>query len=71
MTNKLILTIEGMSCNHCVSTVKEALSKADNVKKVKVRLRKKEAMVESDQELNAEPLIKAVEEAGYHASVKP
>ncbi|MFZ4356495.1 cation transporter, partial [Enterococcus gallinarum] len=33
-------SIEGMSCNHCVARVEEAVSALDGVQKVKVNLKK-------------------------------
>lgn len=57
------LFIEGMSCGHCVSHVKEALEEIDGVTLVEVNLEGKYARVEgvaSDEDLKA-----AVEEAGY------
>lgn len=58
------LTIEGMSCGHCVMHVKKELSKLsgltiENVEIGKARVRYDEAKVTSDQ------ISKAIEEAGY------
>jgi copper chaperone len=58
------LTIEGMSCGHCVMHVKKELSKLsgltiENVEIGKARVQYDEAKVTSDQ------ISKAIEEAGY------
>jgi copper chaperone CopZ len=58
------LTIEGMSCGHCVMHVKKELSKLsgltiENVEIGKARVQYDETKVTSDQ------LSKAIEEAGY------
>ncbi|KNF09798.1 copper chaperone CopZ [Gottschalkia purinilytica] len=43
---KKTISIEGMSCNHCVGSVKDALSKISGVKEVEVSLEYKKAVVE-------------------------
>ena len=58
------LTIEGMSCGHCVMHVKKELSKVsgltiENVEIGKARVQYDEAKVTTDQ------ISKAIEEAGY------
>jgi copper chaperone CopZ len=58
------LTIEGMSCGHCVMHVKKELSKVsgltvENVEIGKARVQYDETKVTSDQ------LSRAIEEAGY------
>ena len=59
------IKIEGMSCNHCVNHVTEALSEIDGVKNVNVNLDAKYAMVDVDNN-DLENAIKfAIEEAGY------
>lgn len=57
------ILIEGMSCQHCVGHVKEALEGLDKVTSVEVSLENKWAIVEtanSDDELK-----EAIEEEGY------
>jgi copper chaperone CopZ len=70
MKKQINLNISGMSCSHCVMTVKNALSKENGVKKVNVDLEKKEANVMVKDKVTSESLISAVEKAGYGASVK-
>ena len=57
------INIEGMSCNHCVAHVKEALAGISGVNIVSVSLEEKNAIVET--EVNNETLINAIEEEGY------
>lgn len=45
MKKKMIIKINGMVCMHCAKTVTETLEKQENVLKVKVDLKKKEALV--------------------------
>lgn len=57
------ILIEGMSCQHCVGHVKEALEGLDKVTSVEVSLENNWAIVEttnSDDELK-----EAIEEEGY------
>jgi copper ion binding protein len=48
MTKKAELTVEGMSCQHCVARVKNALSSVSGVLNVDVSLEDKRAVVEYD-----------------------
>ena len=59
------LKIEGMSCMHCVNTVKRALSEIDGVLEVEVSLEKRTAKVKLDKEVPFETLREAVQQWGY------
>jgi copper chaperone CopZ len=61
---KKLLSIEGMSCNHCVMHVKSALEKLPGVKSVEVSLAGKSAVVAGDG-LDEAAIKAAVDEAGY------
>ncbi len=63
MTKKI--SIEGMTCNHCVMHVEEALKEICGVKSVKVDLAGKSATVELAHEVDDNKLKAAVAEAGY------
>ena len=65
-----ILKVEGMSCNHCVASVKKALEGIDGVREADVRLEDKSARVEFDKDVADEALVKAVEDAGYSAKIE-
>jgi copper ion binding protein len=64
---KTTLNIEGMSCEHCVKHVKEALEGVAGVKSAKVSLKDKSAGVEHGDQVTLESLKAAVTEAGYEA----
>ncbi len=64
---KKLLTIEGMSCGHCVMHVKSALEGVEGVSSAQVDLIKKSAMVEGEN-LSDASLKAAVVEAGYSVS---
>ena len=57
--------ISGMTCGHCVNSVREAVGELDGVTSVDVDLAKGQATVTSDGDVDAEAVKAAVEEAGY------
>ena len=61
---KKTVHIEGMSCDHCVQSVKKALNEIEGVS-ARVDLQKKEAVVSYDREIANDVLKKAVEKAGF------
>ncbi len=66
----IILEIKGMTCGHCVGAVREALQNVPGVEKVlDVDLQSGTARIEGKADSAA--LVKAVEEEGYKASVRP
>lgn len=62
-----ILKIDGMSCNHCVATVKKALESVEGVEDAEVSLDEKQAVVVG--KVDPKELVRAVEDAGYEAEV--
>lgn len=60
-----LVTIEGMSCSHCSSAVEKALSRLENVKKVKVDLNSKLASVSYTGNLSDEAIRNTVDKLGY------
>lgn len=65
--SRIELPIEGMTCQHCVRTVRAALESVPGVRSAEVDLDKKRAVVELDQATGQESaLARAVERAGYH-----
>lgn len=63
--NKKTVNIEGMSCNHCKMSVEKALSSIDGVTKVEVSLENKNAIIESDKEINDDEIKRVIEEIGF------
>ncbi|MCF7858422.1 MAG: SO_0444 family Cu/Zn efflux transporter [Candidatus Cloacimonetes bacterium] len=55
--------IEGMTCNHCVANVKDAVRKVAGVDDIEVNLAKKNAVIEGDY--NPEDIKKAIKDIGY------
>ncbi len=66
----ITLEIKGMTCGHCARAVAEALQGVPGVEKVlAVNLDPGEAQVQGTADPVA--LVKAVEEEGYRAMVRP
>ena len=64
------LKVDGMSCEHCVSAVNQALERVPGVEQVvEVSLERGEAVVEGEPHVSA--LIAAIEEEGYKAEQAP
>ena len=58
------MKIKGMTCEHCVNNVTNAINKVAGAS-AKVSLKDKEAIISYDRELSNIELRKAVEDAGY------
>lgn len=62
------INIEGMTCDHCVRTVKKALENVPGVDSAEVSLEKGNAVVRySNATVLLDDLVRAVNEAGYKA----
>jgi copper chaperone len=59
------LRIKGMSCNHCVMAVTQALEGIDGVKEVKVDLDKGEAYFEETAPVDMNTITDQIKKAGY------
>ncbi len=63
---KTKLKIGGMSCQHCVKTVTDALTELEGVQRAKVNLRKGEAIVRFNAlRITSTDLRDAITEAGF------
>lgn len=62
--------INGMSCNHCVAKVEQAINQLDGIAKVKINLKKNNGTVKFDEtQVSADQIAVAVTEAGYETEV--
>ena len=60
------LKVEGMTCQHCVDTIKEALGAIGGTNKVSVDLENKEVQVEyNDKETNLQNISEKIIEVGF------
>ena len=64
----MILDIDGMSCEHCVRHVTEALGELSDVQTVAVDLASNRATVEVDDGFDEAAASAAVDEAGYEVT---
>lgn len=62
---KVIVNVDGMSCNNCAKHVNKALSEIEGVKEVDVNLEGKQAEVSYEGNIEEETLKSAIDEAGY------
>ncbi|MFI6738194.1 heavy-metal-associated domain-containing protein [Nonomuraea sp. NPDC050451] len=63
-----IYTVKGMTCGHCVSSVKEEVGGVSGVTSVEVDLASGLLTVNSDGPVDAAQIVAAVEEAGYEVA---
>lgn len=59
-----VFKIEGMHCENCANRIKRAINRTDGVS-AKVNLRKKEAVVSYDRDVDDEAFVRDVEALGY------
>ncbi|WP_182876423.1 heavy-metal-associated domain-containing protein [Microbispora sp. H10670] len=64
-------TVSGMTCGHCVSSVKEEVGEVTGVTGVEVDLATGLLTVESNNPLDTATIRAAVEEAGYEVVDHP
>ncbi|WP_280337665.1 heavy-metal-associated domain-containing protein [Nocardia wallacei] len=61
-------TVTGMTCGHCVASVRQEIGKIDGVTSVDVDLASGRVQVESASPLAAADVAAAVDEAGYQVA---
>jgi copper chaperone len=64
------LKVEGMTCNHCKTTVEKALKNVEGVETAEVNLQLGIAKVYGKQPLDQNKLVEVVQEEGYSAQVQ-
>ena len=67
-TETVILRVEGMGCEGCVTAVHEALSGLPGVRRVAVALDKGLAEVKAETPADRKAMIAAIDQAGYDAA---
>lgn len=63
------LKVSGMSCGHCLNTVRSALAMVQGVADADVSLEAGQATVRADDAVAEDALVKAVERSGYSAAL--
>jgi copper chaperone len=59
------IKVKGMSCQHCVMSIKKALGKLEGIQNVDVDLQKAEVRFDNTQGVVSDLVKKTIEEAGY------
>lgn len=63
---QVTLVVKGMSCQHCVKSIKGSVGKLSGVKKVKVNLEEANVSVEfQPNEVKMEQIKESIESQGY------
>ena len=65
MSTTTTITVDGMTCGHCVNAVQTEVGKLDGVTDVSVDLASGQVTIVADEAPTAAALREAVEEAGY------
>lgn len=65
MSQTTVLTLQGLSCMHCVSSARKALEAVPGVTSAEVTLESANVYGDAD----AQQLIAAIEDAGFHANL--
>jgi copper chaperone len=63
-----VMKVKGMSCQHCVMSVKKALGQLEGVQNVNVDLQKGEVSFNNSEGVAQEKIEKAVTDAGYEVT---
>lgn len=70
---KLVIEVEGMTCEGCAQAIKSALLKVQGIKMVDVNLEKKESVVGLENDVKDIPvneILTAIDNAGYKSKIK-
>jgi copper ion binding protein len=59
------LTVNDMTCGHCVQSVTQAVSSVPGVQNVQIDLATKRVNVEASEQVSTATLVQAINEAGY------
>lgn len=62
------LSVEGMTCQHCVKRVKKIIEKNSTVSNVEVSLEKKEAIFLCDTSTDISGIVNAINDFGFNAA---
>jgi copper ion binding protein len=67
---KILLNVEGITCDHCVKTVKEAIIKIDGILSIEVDIEKKQVTVVFDEKIaKSQDVVEAIGEVGFEVMI--
>ena len=69
MSTTTTITVDGMTCGHCVNAVQTEVGKLDGVTDVSVDLASGQVTIVANEAPDAGALREAVEEAGYEVRI--
>lgn len=69
MTQTIELAITGMTCDHCVRSVTNAVQDVPGVSEAKVSLESNSAVIKGEA-FDIQKVLEAIEEEGYEAAVR-
>ncbi|NLG54085.1 MAG: heavy-metal-associated domain-containing protein [Rhodococcus sp.] len=61
----ITVTVTGMTCGHCVSSVREEVSEIPGVASVEVDLASGKVTIDADRDISRDAIASAVADAGY------
>lgn len=64
------LSVQGMTCEHCVRRVKKIIEKNSTVSDVSVSLERKEATFSCDESADIAGIVNAINDFGFTAAEK-
>ena len=59
----MVLSIDGMSCEHCVKAVTDILSEMEGISNLEVKINS--AKFDADDTVTQDKIMKAIEDAGF------
>jgi len=68
MSTTSTYTVTGMTCSHCVASVRDEVTKVDGVSAVDVELATGTVIVQSEGPVDRAAVVAAVDEAGYEVT---
>ena len=61
-----IIDVDGITCDHCVATIKKAIESLSGIIKVNVDIQKQQVVVEFNESLkNSKKILEKIGEAGF------
>ena len=63
---KKIIDVDGITCDHCVATIKKSIESLAGIIKVNVDIQKQQVVVEFNESLkNSKKILEKIGEAGF------
>ena len=67
---KILLNVEGITCDHCVKSVKEAIMKIVGILSIEVDIEKKQVTVVFDEKIaKSQDVVEAIKVVGFEVMI--